>query len=114
MARKKSEGSHEPKMLRVGVAARELGLHPLTVRRWVKQGKIQAVRVGLEARIPRTEIERFLGKTDERLLVLYGRVSGHGQKADLSRQLERLQVWAVSKRAGRRVLVLSDIGSGIS
>lgn len=114
MARKKADRPAEPKMLRVHVAARELGLHPLTVRRWIKQGKLQAVRVGLEARIPRTEIERFLGKTDERLLVLYGRVSGHGQKADLERQLERLQAWAQTERAGRRVLVLSDIGSGIS
>jgi putative resolvase len=114
MARKKADKPAEPKMLRVHVAARELGLHPLTVRRWIKQGKLQAVRVGLEARIPRTEIERFLGKTDERLLVLYGRVSGHGQKADLERQLEALVSWAKAERPGRRVLVLSDIGSGIS
>ena len=69
MARKKSEGPREPKLLRVGVAAHELGLHPFTVRRWIKQRKIQAVRVGLEARIPRTEIERLVGKADERLLV---------------------------------------------
>lgn len=114
MARKKVDRSPEPKMLRVHVAARELGLHPLTVRRWIKQGKLQAVRVGLEARIPRSEIERFLGKTDERLLVLYGRVSGHGQKADLESQLDTLVSWAKAERAGRRVLVLSDIGSGIS
>ena len=67
MARKKADRPAEPKMLRVHVAARELGLHPLTVRRWIKQGKLQAVRVVLEARIPRTEIERFLGKTDDRL-----------------------------------------------
>lgn len=86
-------------MLRVHAAARELGLHPLTVRRWIKQGKIQAFRVGLESRIPRAEIERFLGKTDDRLLVLYGRVGGHGQKAE---------------RPHRRVLILQDIGSGIS
>jgi putative resolvase len=42
------------------------------VRRWIKQGKIQAVRVGLEARFPRAEIERLIGKTHERLLFLYG------------------------------------------
>ena len=114
MARKKADKPAEPKMLRVHVAARELGLHPLTVRRWIKQGKLAAVRVGPEMRIPRTEIERFLGKTDDRLLVLYGRVSGHGQKADLARQLERLQVWAQTERPHRRVLILQDIGSGIS
>jgi len=114
MARKKSEGSREPKLLRVGVAAYELGLHPFTVRRWIKQGKIQAVRIGLEARIPRSEIERLRGATDERLLVLYGRVSGLGQKEDLDTQLERLQAWAKAERAGCKTLVLSDIASGLS
>jgi len=114
MARKKAEKQPEPKMLRVHVAARELGLHPLTVRRWIKQGKLQAVRVGLEARIPRSEIERFVGKTDERLLILYARVSGHGQKADLERQKELLVAWANENRPGRRLLLLFDIGSGIS
>jgi len=114
MARQKSEGPREPKLLRVGVAAYELGLHPFTVRRWIKQGKIQAVRIGLEARIPRAEIERLRGSTDERLLVLYGRVSGQGQKDDLKTQIERLQGWAKAERAGRKTLVLSDIGSGLS
>ena len=114
MARKKADRQPEPKMVRVHVAARELGLHPLTVRRWIKQGKLQAVRVGLEARIPRTEIERFLGKTDDRLLILYARVSGHGQKADLERQKEPLVAWANEIRPGRRQLLLFDIGSGIS
>lgn len=114
MARKKSEGSREPKLLRVGVAAYELGLHPFTVRRWIKQGKIQAVRIGLEARIPRSEIDRLRGSTDERLLVLYGRVSGQGQKDDLNTQLERLQGWAKTERPRRNTLVLSDIGSGLS
>lgn len=114
MVRQKSEGPREAKLLRVGVAAYELGLHPFTVRRWIKLGKIQAVRIGLEARIPRSEIERLKGSADERLLVLYGRVSGQGQKDDLDTQLERLQVWAKAERAGRKTLVLSDIGSGLS
>lgn len=104
----------EPKLLRVGKAAHELGLHPLTVRKWIKAGKIQAIRVGNEARVPRSEIERLAGKTQGRLIVLYGRVSGQGQKSDLETQLERLQVWAKHERSGRQTLVLSDIGSGLS
>jgi len=80
MARQKSESPREPKLLRVGVAAYELGLHPFTVRRWIKLGKIQAMRIGLEARIPRSEIERLKGSIDERLLVLYGWVNGQGQE----------------------------------
>jgi putative resolvase len=101
------------KYLRVGKAAEELGLHPITVRRWIKTGKIQAVRVGIEARIPRSEIERLLGQAENRLLILYARVSGHDQRPDLDQQIERLQTWARAQRAGQEVLVLSDIGSGL-
>ena len=101
------------KYLRVGKAAEELGLHPITIRRWIKTGKIQAVRVGIEARIPRAEIERLLGQTDERLLVLYARVSGHDQRPDLDRQIGRLQAWAKAERPGHEMLVLADIGSGL-
>jgi putative resolvase len=101
------------KLFRVGAAAHELGLHPMTVRRWIKAGRIQVVQVGREMRIPRSEIERMVGASDERLLVLYGRVSGHGQKDDLKTQLERLQTWAQTERKGQEALVLSDIGSGL-
>jgi len=105
--------AEEPKLLRVSRAAHELGLHPLTVRKWIKAGKIAAIRVGNEARIPRSEIERLVGKIDGRLLVLYGRVSGHGQKDDLEIQLQRLQAWAQAERKGQETMVLSDIGSGL-
>jgi len=101
------------KLLRVSVAAHELGLHPITVRRWIKAGRIQVVQVGREVRVPRSEIERIVGTFDGRLLVLYGRVSGRGQLDDLHTQLERLQVWASSERKGMETLVLSDIGSGL-
>ena len=101
------------KLLRVGAAAHELGLHPMTVRRWIKAGRIQVVQVGREMRIPRTEIERMVGSVDGRLLILYGRVSGHGQKDDLEVQIQRLQAWAATERKGMETLVLSDIGSGL-
>ena len=103
----------EPKLLRISAAAHELGLHPITVRRWIKASPIQAVPMGREVRIPCTEIERMVGKLDGRLLVLYGRVSGHGQKADLDAQLEWLQAWARTERKGQETLVLADIGSGL-
>ena len=103
----------EQKLFRVGAAAHELGLHPMTVRRWIKAGRIQVVQVGREVRVPRSEIERIVGTGDGRLLVLYGRVSGRGQQDDLNTQLERLQAWASSERKGVETLVLSDIGSGL-
>src|SRR5260370_21436227 len=81
----------EHKLLRIGAAAHELGLHPITVRRWIKAGRIQAVPMGREVRVPRAEVERLVGKIDGRWLVLYGIDSVHGQKADLNMQLEQLQ-----------------------
>ena len=104
----------EPKLLRISKAAHELGLHPFTVRKWIKAGKIQAIRVGNEARVPRSEIERLAGRTDGRLIVLYGRVSGQGQNNALETQLERLQAWAKAERTDKQTLVLWDIGSGLS
>jgi len=103
----------EQKLFRVGAAAHELGLHPMTVRRWIKAGRIQVVQVGREVRVPRSEIERIVGSIDGRLLVLYGRVSGRGQLDDLRAQLDRLQAWAKVERKGMETLMLSDIGSGL-
>ena len=103
----------EPKLLWISKAAHELGLHPFTVRKWIKQGKIAAIWIGQEARVPRSEIERLVGRTDGRLIVLYGRVSGQGQKGELDTQLARLSAWAQTERAGKPTLVLWDIGSGL-
>src|SRR5215472_14352718 len=71
--------TEKTRLLRSGEVAKRLGLHPLTVRRWVKEGKIAAIPIGREARIPITEVERLLGQQRAGLVVLYGRVSGHDQ-----------------------------------
>jgi putative resolvase len=101
-------------MLRSGEVAKRLGLHPLTVRRWVKEGKIAAVQVGREARIPITEVERLLGQQRTGVVVLYGRVSGHDQKEDLQRQVQQLEQWALVARTGQKTMNLTDIGSGLN
>jgi putative resolvase len=104
----------EQKLFRLSQAAHELGLHPITVRRWIKAGRIQAVQVGREVRIPRAEIEKIVGTLNRRLVVLYGRVSGQGQTGDLDTQEERLRAFAQAERKGAEVLVLSDVGSGLN
>jgi len=103
----------EQKLFRLSQAAHELGLHPITVRRWIKAGRIQVIQVGREVRIPRAEIEKIVGTLEGRLVVVYARVSGHGQKDDLETQLERLQAWAQAERKGQETLILADIGSGL-
>lgn len=105
--------SLEPSPMRVGVAAHTLGLHPVTVRRWIKEGKIRAIRVGNEARIPAAEIARLMGVQHNRAAVLYGRVSGHDQQEDLQSQMETLVAWAKRERPEQQIVELSDIGSGL-
>ena len=85
----------------------------MTVRRWIKAGRIQAVQVGREVRIPRAAIEKIVGTLNGRLVVLYGRVSGHGQTGDLDTQVERLRAFAQAERKDAEILVLSDVGSGL-
>ena len=90
--------TEKTRMLRSGEVVKRLGLHPLTVRRWMKEGKIAAVQIGREARIPITEVERLLGEQRAGTIILYGRVSGHDQKEDLQRQVRQLEQWALVAR----------------
>lgn len=106
--------TEKTRLLRSGEVAKRLGLHPLTVRRWVKEGKITAIPIGREARIPITEVERLLGKQRAGVIVLYGRVSGHDQKEDLQRQVQQLEQWALVARTGQKTMTLTDIGSGLN
>jgi predicted site-specific integrase-resolvase len=86
----------------------------MTVRRWIEAGKIHAVYIGREARVPMTEIERILGEQPGGTVVLYARVSGHGQADDLARQVESLRAWAKQARTDRELEVITDIGSGLN
>ena len=54
--------SRGTKLLRVSHAAHESGLHPLTVREWIKTDKIHILRSGNEARIQHSETEQFTEK----------------------------------------------------
>jgi putative resolvase len=105
--------TEKTRLLRSGEVAKRLGLHPLTVRRWVKEGKIAAIPIGREARIPITEVERLLGQQRAGVIVLYGRVSGHEQKEDLQQQVQQLEQWALVARTGQKTVTLTDIGSGL-
>ena len=100
--------------MRPGEVAKRLGLHPLTVRRWVKEGKIAAIPIGREARIPITEVERLLGEQRAGIIVLYARVSGHAHKEDLQRQVQQLEQWALVARTGQKTATFTDFGSGLN
>ena len=53
--------SGEDPWLTVQQVSDELAIHPATVRVWIKQGRLQAVRAGKGFRLRRSEVERALG-----------------------------------------------------
>ena len=80
----------------------------MTVRHWIKLGKIHALRVCNEARILAMEVPRLLGEFPKSVVVLYERVSGHDHQS----QMEALRTWAKRQQPGWEIVELSDIGSG--
>ncbi len=46
--------------LTIPEAGAELKLHPATLRRWVKDGRLQAVRAGRTWRVRRSDLDRAL------------------------------------------------------
>jgi excisionase family DNA binding protein len=107
------------KLLTLQEACRRLGVHPNTLRKWDRQGKIRVVRtVGGRRRIPESELERLMGfvKPDvSKKAVIYVRVSSHDQKqkGDLEEQKQSLLNYAKSK--GYEVTaVLEDVASGLN
>jgi len=101
--------------LRPREVCQRLGISYSTLSRWVREGRIRAIRTaGREFRIPKSEIRRIaegLPISKEVRAVIYARVSSSDQKSDLERQVEYLTQDCSSK--GYRVTdVLSDIASG--
>jgi len=85
------------RLYRTGEVAKRLGVSTMTVRRWIKEGKINAHRIGKEYRVPESEVLRLLeGKLLDKV-VIYARVSSRDQKEDLERQVEYLKNYCSTK-----------------
>jgi len=101
------------RLYRTGEVAKRLGVSTMTVRRWIKEGKINAHRIGKEYRVPESEVLRLLeGKLLDKV-VIYARVSSRDQKEDLERQVEYLKNYCSTK--GYHVAkIITDISSGLN
>ena len=103
-------------MLSAGKLAEELGVHIETIRRWEKEGKIKAIRTqGGHRRFNINQVRAML--EDEKLkenkvTIIYARVSTSNRKDDLERQIDRLESFCMAK--GWQYKVISDIGSGLN
>ena len=102
------------KLYTVKQASEILGVHPKTIQKWDREGKIKVIRTpGGRRRIPESEIKRLLGiKEENGLIIGYARVSSHTQKDDLKNQIEAIREYA--RERGWQVQILKDIGSGLN
>jgi len=103
-------------LLRPKEVCRRLGISYSTLSRWVREGRIRAIRTaGGVFRVPESEVRRVaegLPISKEVRAVIYARVSSADQRSDLERQVEYLTQYCSSK--GYRVVdILSDIASGL-
>ena len=100
------------KLYRTGKAAEMLGVHKVTVLRWIKEGRIGAVRIGKEFRVPEDEVKRLLGGKVTNTAVIYARVGSSDRKSGLERQVEYLKGYC-SAKGYNTVDILIDVASGL-
>lgn len=99
----------------ISKAAKELGVHQETLRRWESAGKIQVERTPRGHR--RYDLAKLKGFIPDvmpltRSTLCYARVSSHDQKDDLVRQRAVLESFCASR--GYTYEVLQDLGSGLN
>jgi len=87
-------------------AAGELGVHPNTLRKWAKNGKIKHIVTASGQR--KYDVNSYLGKTSECVTICYCRVSSYKQKDDLCGQVEFM------REKYPNAEIVKDIGSGIN
>ena len=99
--------------IKIGEAAKLLGVTPQTVRRWEREGQVVPVRRS-EGGTRYYDLNQLLGlkELETDLTVAYARVSSRDQKEDLKRQVERLELYCTAK--GWKYEVIQDLGSGIN
>ena len=88
------------------IAAKILGVHPNTLRRWADEGKINYIKTASGQR--KYDVQGYLGNNRCTETICYCRVSSPKQKDDLQRQVAFMQ----EKFPGAEII--KDVGSGIS
>ena len=100
---------------RMGGFAKRIGRSVQTVRRWEREGKLVAKRLPSGHRyFDESDVRRLMGGAPEnRLTVVYCRVSRAGQKDDLASQVAAMETWC--RNAGVAVNEwVQEIGGGLN
>jgi putative resolvase len=92
--------------------ARLQGVHPQTAYRWFREGTLPVPAVRVNSRSVLVTPDAVTASAAAGGLGLYARVSSHGQKPDLDRQVARLTLWATENglTVGR---VVTEVGSAL-
>lgn len=95
--------------MKTGDVAKQLGVHPQTLRKWEAKGVITPIRTPFGQRRYREEdIRKLQQNFDPRKEYIYCRVSSQKQAGDLERQIEFM------RNLFPTFEVISDIGSGVN
>ena len=104
------------KLVGIREAAEFLGVTPSTLRRWEHEGKLipdERTAGGYRRYdLARIRPEPFHHHAVWRKTIAYARVSSHGQKNDLERQKQVLELYCA--RQGWTFEVVADLGSGMN
>ncbi len=102
----------EKRFVKIGEAAKMLGVSIETMGRWETSGELVPHRK-TKGGTRYYDINKLRNEeNNEYPTVCYCRVSSHAQKQDLKRQQELLEAYCAAK--GWRSMVISDLGSGMN
>ena len=100
---------------KIGQFAKLVRRTPATIRRWEAEGKIASKRLPSGHRYyDDTDLQAVLGvKPERKHTVVYCRESSRGQKADLERQLEAMEMWTLGSGTAVDEWI-TEIGGGMN
>jgi predicted site-specific integrase-resolvase len=100
------------RFIKIGEAAKILGVSAQTLRRWEESGYLLPDRISA-GKTRYYNVDRLIGKESETNLTLaYARVSSHDQKEDLERQAAVLASYCTKQ--GWNFQIVQDLGSGMN
>lgn len=101
------------RFIKIGEAARLLGVSIQTLRRWEIEGQLLPDRKTI-GKTRYYNVDKLFGlkNNDSSVTIAYARVSSHDQKEDLLRQAKLLSIYCVSH--GWNYEVIQDFGSGMN
>jgi len=106
--------------VKLAEAAKHLGVHPDTLRRWANTGKIKIAgkTPGGHRLFELVDIAATIKSPTNRCIpqkkptIAYARVSSYDQRKDLQRQIEQLQLFCAAN--GWKYEIIEDLGSGMN